>query len=82
MIIYFQQAMDETFLLSNIIPQNYQNNSGFWNRFEIYCRELTKKFPNVYVVSGPLTTENIEEGGKRFAMYEVILINFTKTNPV
>lgn len=66
-----QRAMDETFYLSNIVPQNFQNNAGFWNRFEIYCRELTKKFGDVRVISGPLTLSNVEEGGKKFVMYEV-----------
>lgn len=27
-----QQSMAETFYLSNIVPQNYENNAGFWNR--------------------------------------------------
>ncbi|KAM3849354.1 nuclease EXOG, mitochondrial-like, partial [Diretmus argenteus] len=26
-----EQSMAETFYLSNIIPQNYENNAGFWN---------------------------------------------------
>ena len=26
--------MDETFYLSNILPQNLENNSGYWNRYE------------------------------------------------
>jgi nuclease EXOG len=25
-----QEAMDQTFFLSNILPQNYQNNAGFF----------------------------------------------------
>lgn len=28
-----QTAMDETFYLTNILPQDIENNSGFWNRF-------------------------------------------------
>ena len=46
--------MDETFLLSNIVPQDFDNNGDFWNRTEIYCRDLTKKFSDVRVISGPL----------------------------
>jgi len=30
--------MAETFYLSNIVPQNYENNAGFWNRWEITCK--------------------------------------------
>lgn len=46
--------MDDTFLLSNIVPQDFDNNGDFWNRTEIYCRDLTKKFSDVRVISGPL----------------------------
>ena len=35
--------MDDTFLLSNVVPQDVDNNGDFWNRLEIYCRDLTKK---------------------------------------
>ena len=27
--------------------------TGFWNRMEMYCRELTKRWDEVHVVSGP-----------------------------
>lgn len=49
-----QKAMDETFLLTNIVPQDIKNNGDFWNRLEIYCRELTQKYSDVRVISGPL----------------------------
>ena len=49
-----QEAMNETFYLSNILPQDAENNSGFWYRMETYCRSLAKKYSDVYVISGPL----------------------------
>ncbi|XP_077159749.1 nuclease EXOG, mitochondrial [Paroedura picta] len=66
------KAMAETFYLSNIVPQNYENNAGFWNRMEMYCRELTARFEDVWIVSGPLTLPQIEDGGKRRVTYQVI----------
>ena len=64
--------MNETFYLSNILPQNYENNAGFWNRFEIYCRDLTKSYKDVRIVSGPLMLpkEKVEDG-KRMVSYPV-----------
>lgn len=54
--------MDESFYLSNVVPQDLDNNSGFWNRFEIYCRGLTEKYSNVYIISGPLMLANGKTG--------------------
>ncbi|KAK3109091.1 hypothetical protein FSP39_022814 [Pinctada imbricata] len=68
-----EQHMAETFYLSNILPQNLDNNAGFWNRFEIYCRKLTEKYPNVRIYSGPLfIAKRNEEDGKKYVKYEVI----------
>ncbi len=84
-----QDAMDQSFFLSNILPQNYDNNAGFfvsckrdrfffpgfflflclmrhhflvgfWNRLEMYCRELTKRWNEVHVVSGPALRPVVE----------------------
>ncbi|XP_036593226.1 nuclease EXOG, mitochondrial [Trichosurus vulpecula] len=66
------EAMQETFYLSNIVPQNFENNSGYWNRIEMYCRELTERFDDVWVVSGPLTLPQTGEDGKKRVTYEVI----------
>lgn len=67
-----QAAMEETFYYTNIVPQDINNNGGFWNRLEIYCRDLTNNFTDVRVISGPLMLQNTEEGSKRFVKYEVI----------
>ncbi|XP_037068375.1 nuclease EXOG, mitochondrial-like isoform X2 [Pollicipes pollicipes] len=69
---YDQRAMDETFYYTNIVPQDFDNNSGFWNRLEIYCRNLTKTFDDVNVISGPLFLPQKEEDGRKYVKYEVI----------
>ncbi|XP_077124787.1 nuclease EXOG, mitochondrial [Ranitomeya variabilis] len=69
---YSTEAMAETFYLSNIVPQNYENNAGFWNRFEMYCRDLTQRFDDVWIVSGPLPLPVQNEDGKKSVSYQVI----------
>jgi len=49
-----QASMNDTFYLTNVVPQDMDNNGNYWNRLEIYCRNLTAKFHDVYVISGPL----------------------------
>ena len=58
--------MDDTFLLSNIVPQDFDNNGDFWNRTEIYCRDLTKKFSDVRVISGPVWLPLDKEKQEKF----------------
>ncbi|MBE6260526.1 MAG: DNA/RNA non-specific endonuclease [Prevotella sp.] len=47
-------AMSETFLLSNMCPQDRSLNSGLWNRVETDCRRWAQKYGGVYIVCGPL----------------------------
>jgi len=70
---YDQEAMSATFYLSNILPQNIDNNSGFWNRLEMYCRDLVANFDHVWVISGPLfLSETNPHSDKKYVRYEVI----------
>uniref|UniRef100_A0A8C8VYH0 Nuclease EXOG, mitochondrial n=1 Tax=Peromyscus maniculatus bairdii TaxID=230844 RepID=A0A8C8VYH0_PERMB len=69
---FSSKAMAETFYLSNIVPQNFDNNSGYWNRIEMYCRELTERFEDVWIVSGPLTLPHTRSDGKKTVSYQVI----------
>ncbi|KAK3725332.1 hypothetical protein QZH41_008958, partial [Actinostola sp. cb2023] len=67
-----QEAMNETFFLSNIVPQDLDNNANFWYRLESYCRTLTKRYSDVYVVSGPLFLPSNSIDGNKLVKYEVI----------
>lgn len=63
--------MNKTFFLSNILPQDLDNNGRYWNLMEIYSRNLVKKFKDVYVVSGPLFLPLLFEDGKLYMKYQV-----------
>lgn len=45
---------DETFVLSNMCPQNPKLNRGDWKEIEIACRKWAKQYGNIYIVCGPI----------------------------
>lgn len=47
-------AMSETFLLTNMCPQDRNLNSGLWNRVEQDCRRWAQRYHDVYIACGPL----------------------------
>lgn len=47
-------AMSESFLLSNMCPQDRSLNSGLWNRLEMDCRNWAQWYGSIYIVCGPL----------------------------
>ncbi|KAI7862697.1 hypothetical protein BDF14DRAFT_1735585 [Spinellus fusiger] len=50
-----QEAMDQTFYLSNMCPQvGVGFNRNYWAYFEAFCRSLTASYTDVYVYTGPL----------------------------
>lgn len=49
-----QEAMNQSFYLTNIIPQNPNNNQVGWKKLENYTRAVAKTFGNVYVFTGPI----------------------------
>jgi endonuclease G, mitochondrial len=68
-----QEAMDDTFLLSNMCPQVGDGfNRDYWAHFEDFCRRLTHKYPSVRVVTGPLYLPKRDPDGKWRVSYEVI----------
>ncbi|KAK8854776.1 hypothetical protein IAR55_003515 [Kwoniella newhampshirensis] len=68
-----QQAMDETFYLTNIAPQVGDGfNRHYWAYVEDFCRRLTSNFEDVYVFTVPLYLPARQPDGKWKVSYEVI----------
>ena len=53
------KAMDETYYFTNICPQNHELNNGDWKELEEKCRDWAEKYGSVYIVCGPIITENV-----------------------
>lgn len=81
-----RQAMEESFFMSNICPQNPNLNRGDWNDLEEKSRQWAKKYGAVYIACGPIydTKRPKRIGNNKIAVpdafYKVILIN-DKKNP-
>lgn len=70
---FSQQAMDETFALSNICPQVGDGfNRDYWAHFEDFCRRLTNQYKSVRIITGPLYLPRQHPDGKWRVTYEVI----------
>ncbi|CUA74159.1 hypothetical protein RSOLAG22IIIB_05450 [Rhizoctonia solani] len=68
-----QEAMDETFILSNIAPQVGAGfNRHYWAYTEEWCRRLTNTFQDVFVFTIPLYLPKQDPDGKYRVTYEVI----------
>ncbi|KAK3388232.1 mitochondrial nuclease [Sordaria brevicollis] len=69
-----QAAMDETFYLSNMCPQVGEGfNRDYWAHFEDFCRRLTKQYPSVRIVTGPLYLPKRDPAdNKWYVKYEMI----------
>ena len=45
---------DETYVLSNMCPQNPQLNRGDWKEIEMACRKWAQEYGSIYIVCGPM----------------------------
>jgi endonuclease G len=43
-----------TFLMTNFVPQNHDNNTGPWEDLESYCRTLAAQGNELYIFTGPV----------------------------
>lgn len=49
-----REAMEQTFLLTNMCPQNRELNRGDWEQLESRCRGWARHYGSVYIVAGPI----------------------------
>lgn len=68
---FSQQAMDETFYLTNIAPQVGEGfNRDYWAHTEDFVRRLTSEFSDVYCFTIPLYLPKQHLDGKWRVQYE------------
>ncbi len=88
---YSIDAMNESFYMSNMCPQNHSLNSGDWNDLEMLCRNWAKDYEaGVYIACGPIfktdTPRTIGRGKKRIsvpdAFFKVVFMNGKKPKAI
>jgi endonuclease G len=57
-------AYHETFLTSNISPQNHDFNAGIWNSLEQKVRFWAEKYDGVYVITGGVLKNGLQVIGE------------------
>ena len=56
-----KQAMEQSFLFTNICPQNHGLNKYEWNDVEILCREWAYQYGAIDIVCGPIYSTSGEQ---------------------
>ena len=56
-----REAMHQSFLFTNICPQNHGLNKYEWNDLEIQCREWAREYGAIDIVCGPIYKEGREQ---------------------
>ncbi|MDT0538237.1 MULTISPECIES: DNA/RNA non-specific endonuclease [Croceitalea] len=77
---FSEYAYNETFYTSNISPQDRAFNAGIWNRLEMQVRDWCKRYDDLYIITGGVLKNNLEEIGSEDvdvpeAFYKVIFRN-------
>ncbi|UKM65170.1 DNA/RNA non-specific endonuclease [Flavobacteriaceae bacterium GSB9] len=82
---YSEQAYNETFLTSNISPQQHKFNAGIWNSLEQKVRYWANKYDGVFVVTGGIFNDDMKRIGDENVsvpnQFYKILIDNNSTNP-
>ncbi|OQR85788.1 hypothetical protein ACHHYP_11363 [Achlya hypogyna] len=68
-----QDAVNESFLMTNISPQVGKFNRGYWSRVEGFVRHLVNHYGAVHVVTGPLFLPKKKKNGDGYTVsYPII----------
>ncbi|WMI66127.1 DNA/RNA non-specific endonuclease [Aestuariibaculum sp. YM273] len=82
---YSQEAHDETFLTSNISPQDHDFNAGIWNTLEQKVRYWANKYDGVFVVTGGVLQPGLKRiGNEKVAVpkqFYKVLIDMNSGQP-
>ncbi|HEX8474910.1 MAG TPA: DNA/RNA non-specific endonuclease [Pyrinomonadaceae bacterium] len=76
---------NETFLMTNMIPQLPANNQGPWADFESYCRTLVGQGNELYIISGGSGTQGTIANGHVTVptqTWKVVIVLTSGTNDV
>ena len=65
-----EQAITESFYLSNICPQNHNLNGGDWKALEEHLRTMATQYEKVYIACGPI----ISAKPKTIGMYHQVAV--------
>lgn len=69
---YDKRAYDETFLTSNISPQDREFNAGIWNTLEQKVRYWARKYDGVFVVTAGVLKDDLKTiGNEKVAVPEL-----------
>lgn len=58
-----EQAMRESFYMTNICPQNHNNNAGDWKDLEELARDWSRQYGSIYIACGPIVSERYQTIG-------------------
>ena len=56
-----KEAMNQSFLLTNMCPQDHDLNSGDWKVLEDKCRDWATKNGEIYIVAGPIFYNGVKK---------------------
>lgn len=76
-----QQALDESFYMTNVCPQDKDMNENAWGDLELKVREWAKRDKSLIVITGPILSEHMDYIGKRHRVavpkqfYKIVMAN-------
>lgn len=74
-----KEVINQSFLLTNMCPQDHDLNAGDWENLEEKCRTWAKRYGDIYIVAGPIFLKGVRNtlGANRVgipdAFFKVIL---------